>query len=105
MGPTVRLMLLTALLIVTIAACWPLAGLGTSIQPLRSEHSQPAVRLPAKMVAIVPGGKTFHDPKCTFIHWSPRMHGHPQMVTAEAAAKMGYSPCTRCMRESLVAKQ
>jgi hypothetical protein len=95
MAPTARLMLLTALLVVSIAACWPLAGLGTPTQPLLSQHSQPAVRLPAKMVAIVPGGKTFHDPQCTF------MHGHPQMVTAEAAAKMGYSPCTRCMRESL----
>ena len=98
MAPTARLLLLTALLIVLLAVSWPMAGLGAPNQPLLSQHSQPAVRLPAKMVAIVPGGKLFHDPKCTF------MHGHPRMVTTEAAVKMGYSPCTRCMRESLAAK-
>ena len=95
MATTARLVLLTALVVVLLAMAWPLAGLGAPDSPLLSQHSQPAVRVPAKMVAIVDGGKTFHDPKCAY------MHGKPRMVTAEQAAQMGYSPCTRCMYEAL----
>ena len=95
MAATSRLLFLTALLIVVVAVAWPLAGIGTPTPALLSQHSQPAVRLPAGMVAIVPGGKLFHDPKCAYLH------GHPRMVSAEAAAKSGYTPCTRCMRAAL----
>ena len=95
MAATTRLLLLTALLVVLIAVMWPAAGMGTPTPNLLSQHSRPAVRLPNRMVAIVPGGKTFHDPKCTY------MHGHPRMVSAEEAARLGYTPCTRCMREAL----
>jgi hypothetical protein len=95
MAATARLAMLTVALILVVVICWPLAGLGAPDAPLLSQHSQPAVHLPTKMVAIVDGGKTFHDPKCAYIH------GKPRMVTAEQATKMGYSPCTRCMHEAL----
>jgi hypothetical protein len=61
----------------------------------RSEMSQPARRLPQRLVAIVDGGKMFHAPGCPF------MHGKYHMVTPEEAVRKGYSPCTRCMSEAL----
>jgi len=60
-----------------------------------SEMSQPARRLPQRLVAIVDGGKIFHAPGCPF------MHGTYHMVTAEEAVREGYAPCTRCMRDAL----
>lgn len=60
-----------------------------------SEMSQPARRLPQRLVAIVDGGKTFHLPGCPF------MHGTYHMVTAEEAVREGYAPCTRCMSDAL----
>ena len=42
-----------------------------------SEMSQPARRLPERLVAIVDGGKMFHVPGCPF------MHGKYHMVTAQ----------------------
>src|SRR4051812_15830198 len=91
MRDTAKLMVLTAALIVLVAVSWSIVGVSALAQPLLSQHSQPAVRLPARMVAIVGEGKLFHDSKCTF------MHGHPRMVSAEEATRMGYTPCTRCM--------
>jgi len=61
----------------------------------RSEMSQPARRLPQRLVAIVDGGKMFHAPGCPF------MHGKYHMVTPDEAVRKGYSPCTRCMSEAL----
>jgi hypothetical protein len=61
----------------------------------RSEMSQPARRLPQRLVAIVDGGKKFHVPGCPF------MHGKYHMVTAEDAVREGYTPCTRCMSDAL----
>jgi hypothetical protein len=60
-----------------------------------SEMSQPARRLPERLVAIVDGGKKFHVPGCPF------MHGKYHMVTPEEAVREGYTPCTRCMRDAL----
>lgn len=60
-----------------------------------SDMSQPARRLPQRLVAIVDGGKMFHVPGCPF------MHGAYHMVTAEEAVREGYAPCTRCMRDAL----
>jgi len=62
---------------------------------LRSEHSQPAVKVPKDLVAVTPNGKTFHDPTCKFIH------GPIEMIPAKEAAAEGYTPCVRCMREAL----
>jgi hypothetical protein len=63
-------------------------------QPL-SEMSQPARRLPQRLVAVVDSGKLFHVPGCPF------MHGKYHMVTPEEAVREGYAPCTRCMPEAL----
>jgi hypothetical protein len=60
-----------------------------------SEMSQPARRLPERLVAIVDGGKKFHVPGCPF------MHGKYRMVTPEEAVREGYTPCIRCMRDAL----
>ena len=62
---------------------------------LRAKMSQPARRLPERLVAIVDGGKVFHVPGCPF------MHGKYHMVTAEEAVREGYTPCSRCMYEAL----
>jgi len=62
---------------------------------LRSEHSQPAVKVPKDLVAVTPNGKTFHDPNCEFIH------GPIEMIPAKEAVAEGYTPCVRCMREAL----
>jgi hypothetical protein len=61
----------------------------------RAHMSQPARRLPQRLVAIVDGGKTFHVPGCPF------MHGKYRMVTPEEAVREGYAPCNRCMYEAL----
>jgi hypothetical protein len=61
----------------------------------RSEMSQPARRLPQRLVAVVDGGKLFHAPGCPF------MHGNYHMVTPEEAVREGYTPCSRCMYEAL----
>ena len=72
------------------------AALSRAIAPgLLTEHSHPAMKAPARMVAIVAGGKTFHDPSCKYLH------GAPQMMSAEEAIRKGYAPCIRCMREAL----
>ncbi len=69
-------------------------------EPLRPRdlHAQPASYVPQQMVAVAEEGKTFHDPKCSYIH------GKPVMTTAEDAVKKGYVPCVRCMRKLLKRK-
>jgi hypothetical protein len=62
---------------------------------LRSEHAEPAARVPARMVAVTPAGNTFHDPDCPYIH------GPIETMPAAEAVKEGYTPCIRCMREAL----
>ena len=87
-------LLLTLLIVVIILVISPVAANG--VQPaLRSEHSQPAARIPNQQVAIVKDGKLFHDPKCSY------KHGTAQLVSAVDAVNMGYTPCPRCMRKAL----
>ncbi len=62
---------------------------------LRSEHSQPAVKVPPGPVAVTRGGKTFHEPDCNYIH------GPIELIPAKKAVAEGYAPCVRCMREAL----
>jgi methylphosphotriester-DNA--protein-cysteine methyltransferase len=57
--------------------------------------SQPARRVPQRLVAVVDKGKTFHVVGC------PYMHGKYRMVTPEEAIREGYAPCNRCMSEAL----
>ena len=66
-----------------------------SLPQPRAQMSQPARRLPQRLVAIVDGGKTFHVPGCPF------MHGKYHMVTPDEAVREGYAPCNRCMHEAL----
>ena len=61
----------------------------------RAQMSQPARRLPPRLVAVVDGGKTFHVPGCPFVH------GKYHMVTPEEAVREGYTPCSRCMYDAL----
>jgi len=84
-----------AALAVVLLAAYELALPRSASASLRSEHSQPAVTIPARMVAVTAEGKTFHDPGCRYIH------GKVEMITAEEAVRRGYSPCVRCMREAL----
>src|SRR3954447_20539574 len=95
MKTTPRVLLATLLLAIAMALTINTAVAHSFSAPLLSEHSQPAVKIPEQQVAIVPDGKTFHDPKCTFIH------GRPEMVSAQEAVRKGYSPCVRCMRQAL----
>ena len=83
-------------LLAVIAAAYAI-GPGTSRGGvvLRSEHSQPAVKVPKDLVAVTPDGRTFHHPTCKFIH------GPIEMIPAQEAVAGGYTPCIRCMREAL----
>jgi hypothetical protein len=63
--------------------------------PLIDEHSQPAVRVPVKMVAVSDQGKTFHLPTCSYLH------GKWKLIPAEEAVRLGYNPCIRCMKDAL----
>lgn len=90
-----RFWIYLALTLVIISCGWLWARAHAAQAVLRSEHSEPAVTMPAQMVAIVPEGKQFHDPSCRYLH------GKPQMVPAEQAVKMGYTPDPRCMRRAL----
>lgn len=62
---------------------------------LLSRHSMPAMQAPDREVAITPKGKLFHDPSCPYIH------GKPEMVSAQEAARRGYTPCPRCLGKYL----
>jgi hypothetical protein len=66
-----------------------------AIPNLRSQHSQPAVRMPSQPVAVTADGKIFHRADCPFIH------GQAKMVDAQTAAQQGYVPDPRCMHEAL----
>jgi len=69
-----------------------IAGGGGRAQPrLRAEMSQPAIRIPQPLVAVVEAGKLFHNPHCSLIH------GKFRMVTREEAVREGYTPCTHCL--------
>jgi hypothetical protein len=62
---------------------------------LLSRHSEPAIHLRQRQVAITSQGKLFHDPSCRYIH------GKAEIVSAQEAARRGYTPCPRCLRAAL----
>jgi hypothetical protein len=95
MSATARLILATLLFAMATAVTINSAVAHSFTPALLSEHSRPAVRVPEQPVAIVQEGKTFHNPKCTFLH------GKPEMVSAQEAVRKGYTPCVRCMRQAL----
>ena len=67
-----------------------------SLPNLRSQHSQPAVKIPSAMVVVIDSGRVFHRPECTYIRKGERV-----TMTAEAAIAQGYTPCARCYRDVL----
>jgi hypothetical protein len=62
---------------------------------LLSRHSEPAVHLPVRQVAVTAKGKLFHDPSCRYIH------GKAEMMSAQEAVRRGYTPCPRCLAKYL----
>jgi hypothetical protein len=87
---------ISTLVCVALAAAILLPAMPSrALNGLRSQHAQPARHLPARMVAVTPAGKLFHDPHCAYIH------GKTKMMTADEAVKRGYTPCTRCMQSAL----
>lgn len=62
---------------------------------LLSRHSMPAVQLPHRQVAVTAQGKLYHDPSCSYIH------GKPELMSAQEAARAGYTPCPRCLGKYL----
>jgi hypothetical protein len=95
MKATVRVIFTTLIFVVAIAFAFKSVAARNPTPELLSEHSHPAVSIPEQPVAIVQGGKTFHDPKCAYLH------GEPEMVSAQEAVNKGYAPCVRCMRQAL----
>jgi hypothetical protein len=64
---------------------------------LRSEHAEAGTGVPPDMmVVILAEGKTFHVPRCRFIHGKA-----VRTIAARVATKEGYTPCVRCMKEFL----
>ncbi len=62
-----------------------------SAPTLLSGHSEPAVHLPGRQVAVTAQGKLFHDPSCRYIH------GKAEMMSTPEAVRRGYTPCPRCL--------
>jgi len=83
---------LATLLLVGAVAIW---AASSGVQPLRSEHAQPAVTSMQETVFVNPQGNLFHAAGCKDLHQPAEA-----MPASEAIAK-GYAPCTRCMRRAL----
>ena len=65
---------------------------------VRSQHAEPAYKIPPDLVVVVSGGaKLFHVPGCPFIHDK----ASERTMTAKEAMQEGYVPCTRCLRQYL----
>ena len=90
-----RFWLITAAAVAVVLATWAAMGHSSPAPPLRSEHSQPVISMPAQEVAVAADGKLFHKPSCRYIH------GKPQMMSAEEAAKKGYTPDPRCLKKEI----
>jgi hypothetical protein len=65
---------------------------------VRSQHAEPAYKIPPDLVVVVSdGAKLFHVPGCPFIHDK----ASERTMTAKEAMQEGYVPCTRCLRQYL----
>jgi len=65
---------------------------------VRSQHAEPAYKIPPDLVVVVSSGaKLFHVPGCPFIHDK----ASERTMTAKEAMQEGYVPCTRCLRKYL----
>ena len=90
-----RFWLITLLAAAAIFWTWAMVARSGPTATLKSEHSQPAILVPAEEVVVTPDGKLYHKPSCTFIH------GKPEMMSAREATEKGYTPDPRCMKEAL----
>ena len=88
--------------VMTLAAAGALAGFllaaelpRFSAPPLRSVHSHPTVKAPARLVAVTAEGKTYHEAGCPYIH------GKVQLMNVAQAIEQGYTPCIHCMKAAL----
>ncbi len=85
----------TLLIIILVSAGLSVVGgRNPASRSPRSEHSQPARKLPAAQVTVTEDGKTFHHPECPYIH------GRAKLVSAQDAVQEGYAPCVRCMQQA-----
>lgn len=69
------------------------AALSRTLAQLRTGHARPVAYLPGGPIAVTELGKTFHRPKCGFIH------GPARAISAAEAIREGYTPCIRCMKK------
>lgn len=68
------------------------AALSRTLAHLRTAHARPVADIPGGPIVVTALGKTFHRPKCGFIH------GPARPVSAAEAIREGYTPCIRCMK-------
>lgn len=66
-------------------------GHSRSNEVLLSRHSEPAISVPDQQVAVTAAGKLFHRASCPYIH------GKAEMMSAQEAVRLGYTPCPRCL--------
>ena len=91
---TKNTLLLSAIMAVVLTAGWLAATAVTRSHPLRSQHSEAGATPPQEMVAVTAEGKLYHRPDCRYIH------GPLRMESGEQAVADGYTPCTRCMKDT-----
>ncbi len=66
--------------------------------PLKSQQAEPAKGIPPDLKVVVSDGeKLFHVPGCKFI----KDPNSERTMTAAEAAREGYVPCPRCLRQYL----
>jgi hypothetical protein len=102
MHPTRRTFLgwmVAAAAAVLVAGGFEVVRSASSIRPtLRSAHAQPGHGVPpGLMVLVYPHGKTFHQAGCPYILDKT----HLVSMLARDAERVGYVPCTRCMKKYL----
>jgi Putative zinc-finger len=84
---------------VLVAGSFEIARSASSTRPaLRSAHAQPGHGVPPGLTVLVyPNGKTFHRAGCPYILDKT----HLVSMLARDAERVGYVPCTRCMKKYL----
>lgn len=84
---------------VLVTGGFEIARSASSLRPaLRSAHAKPGHGVPPDMMVLVyPDGKTFHRAGCPFILDKT----HLVTMAARDAERIGYVPCTRCMKKYL----
>jgi Putative zinc-finger len=88
--------LVAAAAVILVAGSLRLAKSVTPEHPLKSEHAQPAKKIPPDMMVLVSAdAKLFHVAGCSVIHNKDKVRS----LTAKDAIAQGYVPCPRCLKE------